>query len=517
MTDKIYTNYFIEDEDFDKNHFHYKKLSIPQGVEAQPLAVPPVLVPDNETDTDVWFTLESIESESQILPGAKTKTWGYNAPLLGKTMVLKRGQRVHVTLKNSLPELTTYHWHGMEVPGPITDGGCHAPVYPGEEKQIEFTVNQPAALTWLHAHPCPSTAAQVWMGLAMGVVVTDENEAKLPIPKNYGVDEFPVILQDRTFHKDNQLDYRADYDAMGVFGETPLINGTVRPYVDVTTQKIRLLFLGGSNRREWRLHFDDDLVMTQIAGDDSFLPHPIKMTKILVTPGERLQVVVDFKDYHDGDVVNLYTDDFKLIEFRIHKFAPDNSVIPDTLFKPEIPEIAEDLPVRKVTMDDHNKINGKQFAMQRIDMKQQVSHAEYWDVTNTNSKEHGMLHPFHIHGTHFTVVSRDGEKPFPNEYGYKDTIPVRPGETVRLRVEFPQTGVFMYHCHIIEHEDAGMMAQIEVFDPKHPKTYKLMDMKTLTDAFAKERGIKPEDVWMPGMDTEGCGMEVDSSSGASQK
>src|SRR5699024_4634387 len=116
--------------------------------------------------SDVWFTLESIESESQILPGAKTKTWGYNAPLLGKTMVLKRGQRVHVTLKNSLPELTTYHWHGMEVPGPITDGGCHAPVYPGEEKQIEFTVNQPAALTWLHAHPCPSTAAQVWMGLA---------------------------------------------------------------------------------------------------------------------------------------------------------------------------------------------------------------------------------------------------------------------------------------------------------------------------------------------------------------
>ena len=210
-------------------------------------------------------------------------------------------------------------------------------------------------------------------------------------------------MQYSTLHKDTQPDYRADYDAMGVFGESPLSNGTVRPYVDVTTQKFRLLFLGGSNRREWRLHFDDYLVMTQIAGDDSFLPHPIKMTKILVTPGERLQVVVDFKDYHDGDVVNLYTDDFKLIEFRIHKFAPDNSVIPDTLFKPEIPEIAEDLPVRKVTMDDHNKINGKQFAMQRIDMKQQVSHSEYMDVTNTNDKEQGMLHQIHIHGTQVTV------------------------------------------------------------------------------------------------------------------
>ncbi len=108
------------------------------------------------------------------------------------------------------------------------------------------------------------------MGVAMGVVVTDKNEAKLPIPKKYGIDEFPIILQDRTFHKDNQLDYRADYDPMGVFGDTPLINGTVRPYIDVTTQKVRLLFLGGSNRREWRLHFDNNLVMTQIAGDDSF-------------------------------------------------------------------------------------------------------------------------------------------------------------------------------------------------------------------------------------------------------
>ena len=119
----------------------------------------------------------------------------------------------------------------------------------------------------------------------MGGVVTDDNEARLPIPKNYGVDEFPIILQDRTFH-DNQLDYRADYDPMGVFGEVPLINGVVRPYVDVTTQKVRLLFLGGSNRREWRLHFENDLTMTQIGGDDSFLRHPIDVKKLLIGPGK---------------------------------------------------------------------------------------------------------------------------------------------------------------------------------------------------------------------------------------
>ncbi len=517
--DKIYTDYFYHEVDFDKNHFRYQELHIPAGVAPAPLAVPPVLKPDKVDGNDVWFTIESQAGESQILPGHKTKTWGYNAPLLGQTLVLKTGQHVHVALKNSLPELTTYHWHGMEVPGPITDGACHAPVYPGETKNIEFTVNQPAALTWLHAHPCPSTAAQVWMGLAMGVVVTDDNEAKLPIPKSYGVDEFPIILQDRSFHEDNQLDYERDYDPMGVFGNVPMINGVVRPYVDVTTQKVRLLFLGGSNRREWRLHFDKDLVMTQIAGDDSFLAHPVKMTKLLVGPGERLQVVVDFKDYHDGDVVNLYTDDFKLISFKIHQFEPDYSVIPDTLFEPVDPVVDRDREIRYITMDEHNMMNGKQFSMSRIDLKTEVGKAEYWDVKNTNTSDQGMLHPFHIHGGHFLVISRNAHEPNPNEIGvYKDTVEVAPKETVRIKVFYPLTGIFMYHCHVIEHEDAGMMAQIQVYDPKEPdKHYHLMDMATLTKAFAEERGIKESEVWMPGMCTEGFGPEptTSASTGAS--
>ncbi|MBA1393765.1 copper oxidase, partial [Lactobacillus sp. XV13L] len=286
--------------------------------------------------------------------------------------------------------------------------------------------------------------------LAMGVVITDDNEAKLPIPKTYGKDEFPIVLQDRIFHEDNQYDYKADYNAMGIFGEVPLINATIRPYVDVTTQKVRLLFLGGSNRREWRLHFTDDLVMTQIAGDDSFLEHPVKMTKILIGPGERQQVVVDFGKYKEGDVVNLYTDDFKLVEFRIHKYERDDSVIPDTLFVPDYPEVDPKAEIRKVTMDNHNLINGQQFKMDRIDMKQTLMSTEYWDITNTNDKTHGMLHPFHIHGAHFIVITRNGKEPYPNERNvYKDTIEVAPQETVRVKVCFENPGIFMYHCHII--------------------------------------------------------------------
>ncbi|MFN1208238.1 copper oxidase, partial [Enterococcus lactis] len=130
------------------------------------------------------------------------------------------------------------------------------------------------ATLWLHAHPCPSTAEQVWHGLATAVVVKDEHEATLPIPRTYGVDDIPVILQDRRFHEDNQWDYKADYDPDGVQGPTAMINGTVNPYFDVTTQKVRLRLLDGANRREWRLHFSDDLEFTQIAGDGSLLTHP---------------------------------------------------------------------------------------------------------------------------------------------------------------------------------------------------------------------------------------------------
>ena len=130
-------------------------------------------------------------------------------------------------------------------------------------------------------------------GLAAGAIVQDEHEQSLPLPRTYGVDDIPVILQDRRFHENNQWNYRKDYDPDGVAGPTPMINGTINPYFDVTTQKVRLRFLDGANRREFRLHFSDDLEFTQIAGDLSLLPHPVRMTKLLITCAERQEIIVD--------------------------------------------------------------------------------------------------------------------------------------------------------------------------------------------------------------------------------
>ncbi len=501
MATKVYTDYFFDEPAFNTHDGGYIPLEVYDAPE-KPLAVPPLLKPDKETATDTYYTVIAQTGESQLVPGAKTKTWGYNAPLLGQTIVFQRGKHIHINLKNELPELTTFHWHGLDVSGPITDGGCHAPVYPGETNQIDFTLEQPASLSWLHAHPCPSTAVQVWHGLATGVIIKDDVEAKLPFPRNYGVDDIPLILQDRRFHENNQWDYKADYDPDGVQGPTALINGTVNPYFDVTTQRLRLRFLDGANRREWRLHFSDDLEFTQIASDGGVLPEPVYLTKLMLTCAERAEVIVDFGKYKPGDEVTLYTDDVPLVKFKIHDFKPDNTKLPDHLVTIDDPDPSPDTPIRKITMDGMDEevaLNGKKFDMSRIDARQEVGTAQYWDITNTNSTKDGMVHPFHVHGTQFTIVSRNGHEPYPNEHGLKDTVGVNPKETVRIKVRFDLTGVYMYHCHIIEHEDGGMMAQIESYDPKHPRQYHLMDMNTLMNAFAKERGVDRKDLWMPGM------------------
>lgn len=503
MANEVIDHYFYSEPAYDYHDGGYVPLEVP-NVPEKPLAIPGLLKPDKETATDMYYTIVAQTGEVQLLPGKKTKTWGYNGPLLGKTVVFKRGKTIHLHLVNKLPEVTTFHWHGMAIPGPIPDGGCHAPVYPGQSRDVSFKVDQPAAFVWLHAHPCPSTAEQVWHGLAAGAIVQDEHEASLPLPRNYGVDDIPVILQDRRFHEDNQWDYRADYDPDGVMGPTPMINGTINPYFDVTTQKLRLRFLDGANRREWRLHFSDNLEFTQIAGDVSLLPHPVKMNKMMITCAERQEIVVDFAKYKPGDVVTLYSDDTPLIHFRIHQFAPDHSVIPDDLFTTPDPVPTPGLPVHMVTldgMDESVAMNGKKFKMDRIDYQMKMGDVQIWDIENTNDKP-GMIHPYHMHGCTFSVLSRNGHQPHSNELGLKDTIAISPKEHVRIKVWFNVPGVFMYHCHIIEHEDGGMMAQIKVIDPADPdKQYKLMDHMTLMKAFAEERGVDMKDLWLGGMDS----------------
>lgn len=474
----FYQEYFYDENVYDLHDGGYKKLTLPQ-VPSKALRIPQVLKPDKVQGHEVWYTIVAQESQAAILPGELTKTWGYNAEILGQTVILHDGWHYHVHIENHLPETTTLHWHGLNIPGPITDGGPHAPILPGQARDIEFTLHQEGAQTdWMHPHPCPNTARQVWNGLAAMVIVTDEHAKTLPLPQEYGVDDLPLILQDRSYH-DNQLDYQADYDVDGTLGEYPLVNGTINGVFKVTTPQVRLRLLNAANRREFRLHFNDGRRFTQIAGDCGFLKQTIDLDRLMLTVPERAEIVVDFSDCQVGDQVQLMSDDTVLCTFEIGAMAKTAQTIPDHLFDVPQWQADEQSPIQKVVMsgmDDEVLLDGRRFDMTRIDRKQLLGQTVDWEITNTNDTCGGMIHPFHMHGCHFQVISRNGHAPYPNETGFKDTVGVNAGETVRIRVRFDVLGIFMYHCHILEHEDTGMMAQIEVYDPKQPRTYHLHAM-----------------------------------------
>ncbi|MEE6711899.1 multicopper oxidase domain-containing protein [Pediococcus acidilactici] len=471
------TKYLYDENAYDYHDGGYRPLKKAPG-EEHPLNVPAFLKPDRIEGNEVYYTVTAQAGETNILPGKPTHTWGYNGSILGPAIQFETGKTYHVTLKNELDEATTFHWHGLNIVGPYEDGGPHAPVYPHGERKITFTVDQPAANIWLHPHPCPETARQVWNGLAAPVIITDAHEQSLKLPRRWGVNDFPVVLQDRSYH-DNQLDYKADYDVDGTLGDYALVNGTVNPVVNVTKPIVRLRFLNGSNRREWRLHFADYHPFTQIGSDGGLLPEAVDMDRIMLTCAERADVLVNFSDYQPGQEVILQTDDFDLIKFKIGDIKKENMLLPSPLAEiPALP-VDESTPVFKTVMsgmDDQVRLDGKLFDMQRIDTRQQVDQTQIWEVSNTNDMEGGMIHPFHIHGCQFQLIDRNGHEVNPNEHGWKDTIGVNPNETVRIKVKFTKLGIFMYHCHILEHEDTGMMAQIEIFDPDHPIEYHLMPM-----------------------------------------
>src|SRR5690625_3704157 len=178
------------------------------------LNIPPVLESDKEAGNDIYYTIEAKKGQTEIFEGIQTETLGYNSPFLGPVVRLKKGQTAHVKLKNSLDKATTFHWHGLVIGGKA-DGGPHDVIQPGEEKEITFKVQQDAATLWFHPHPLGDTARQVYEGLAGLLYIEDDGNN----PYVYGENDFPLIIQDRTFNNQKQLDYRFAQFPDGTMGE----------------------------------------------------------------------------------------------------------------------------------------------------------------------------------------------------------------------------------------------------------------------------------------------------------
>lgn len=438
---------------------------VKRNQEERELAIPPLLKPDSETKSEVTYTLVAQEGESDFLEGKKTKTLGYNGNFLGPVLRVRDGQKVTINTENKLNTDTSFHWHGLKIPSDV-DGGPHQPVKPNETKKIDFTVDQEASTLWFHPHPDGKTAKQVYDGLAGVLLVEDENSDKLDIPKIYGKNDIPVIVQDRFLDDSNQFNYEADRNEDGTQGDTLLVNGTINPYINVSDGSVRLRLLNGSNARNYEFTLDDGSEFKQIASDGGFLANPVSLKKVLLTPGERAEIVVTTEQYKKGDVLKLMDGDATILSLRISKDNVKATKLPTQLNKTVNVEKSE-LSDQKITLKGMShmvSIDGKTFDMDRIDLEKKKDEKEIWEIYNAPDMMGGMIHPFHIHGVQFRILSRNGKNPAENELGWKDTVALNPDETVKLEVQFQNTGIFMYHCHNLEHEENGMMGQVEVTD-----------------------------------------------------
>lgn len=427
-----------------------------------PLKIPDVLE-DRNPDPDIAdYVLEAQSGQSNFMDDLTTATLGYNGSYLGPLIRMKTGERVNIRVNNLMSFPTTIHWHGLVVDGD-EDGGPHQGIQSMASWSPSFIVDQPAATLWFHPHLVGSTADQVYYGLAGLIYIDDLISEQLNIPKDYGVNDIPLIVQDRSFNRDGSFNYRTTM--MGVdAGENIMINGTLSPFVNVNKGHIRFRILNASNSQNFEFRLSDGGKFEQIASDGGFLETAVTSDSIFLTPGERAEVIVDFSETKSSSV-SLMLGNRPVMAININGDKPDETEIPRSLNAIDPVETEDNLKTRVFdlqSMGISGTINGKFFDMNRIDEEVNLDESEIWVIRNVGGMMQAGGHPFHVHGTQFRVISRDGQKPPLHEQGYKDTVFVDVGEEVRILLRFTHPGIFMYHCHILEHEDNGMMGQFKV-------------------------------------------------------
>src|SRR5699024_4794648 len=296
------------------------------------LPIPPLLKDHDPDPGKAEFHLTAQNATKEFVPGKKTETMGYNGNYLGPVIRVHKGQEVSVKVKNKLDDMTTSHCHGLEVDGD-EDGGPHSGIQPRESWSPEFKIEQPAATLWYHPHPEQETGKQVYKGLAGLFLIEDEVSDRLDIPKEYGVDDVPLVLQDKRFDSDGRIDYDLGMrDVMnGLQGNTMLVNGAVNPFLKVPRGMVRLRLLNGSNASVYELNFNNNQSFHQIASDGGFLEEPEEMDKIILGPAERAEILVDFSDLKKGETVQLENKGSEFMKFKAKGGDPEDYTIPTKL------------------------------------------------------------------------------------------------------------------------------------------------------------------------------------------
>jgi blue copper oxidase len=272
---------------------------------------------------------------------------------------------------------------------------------------------------------------------------------------------------------------------VGILGDEILVNGTHDPYFEATTRLVRLRVLNASNARVYKLGFTDGRPYWLIGTDTGLLEAPDQRSRLQLSPGERAELVVEVAP---DDRVTLRSfppdlgmsfplerangghDEFDIIQLRGASQLHDSSPLPTKLIPLDLPDEAEASRTRRFELQGFSRINGVELDMERIDATVPLGSTEIWEIQNNSN----TYHNFHIHLVHFAVLDVDGHRPPPELRGWKDTVFVAPGSTVRIISRFEKhadsNSPFMFHCHVLTHEDLGMMGQFVVVDPDRPTT-----------------------------------------------
>lgn len=430
------------------------------------LVIPPLL-------TGNTFNLSLQAGSMAFLTGKTTPTYGINGNFLGPALKVRDGEAVTLNVTNNLTEPSSLHWHGMHVPA-SSDGGPHQVIAPGATWTAAFTVKQKAGTNWFHPHGEGRTGKQVYQGLAGLLLVEDADTDRLDLPKTWGEDDIPLILQDRKFKANGEFDYLSTMqDQMnGMLGDTFLVNGTVNAVADLPAKQVRFRVLNGSNARVYSLAFSDGRTFKQIATDTALLESPINLSTITLSPGERAEIVVDCS-VDTGKSLTLVDSrsEATLVTFNVNKQPANITVLPATLTTLDKLNPAQSVKTRtfslSMNMGMQFLINGVTMDMNRIDQTIPLNDIEIWEIRNDDMD--GMTHNFHVHGTHFQILERNGSiaKVAAHEKGYKDTVLLEAGDVVKVIIQMTDyttdaASPYMFHCHILEHEDQGMMGQFVV-------------------------------------------------------
>jgi spore coat protein A len=427
-----------------------------------PMPVPSVLSPTASHDGTDFYRIAIRTANAEIIPGLKTPVITFGGSFVGPTICARVGRRVSVTYDNRLSEAANVHLHGGHTPS-ASDGFSMDFIDPGTQRVYEYPNLQRGATLWYHDHAMGYEDTHVYRGMHGFYLLDDPAERRFNLPD--GAYDVPIMIRDAQIDTTGEM-IKQDPDARRVL----IANGKAQPYFQVAARKYRLRLLNGSIYRFLTLSLDG-AEMIQIGSDGGLLPAPLSRTVLPMSPAERAEIVVDFSRYPIGTKLVLSDTIGPVMRFDVTHHAADQSHVPDTLVPlPSLPAatVTRDFALSMDPDNPAHYINGRTFDPDRVDVSVRRGATEIWRVTNKDTDFGGepgvtLDHNFHMHLVQFRVLDRDGKPPLPGESGLKDTVPVRPGETVRLQATFSDCpGRYLYHCHMIEHSAYGMMGRYDV-------------------------------------------------------